>query len=101
MTVPHANPVRTLMELLDPFRPAIHDYVHDSQGLGAVTGLLTTIPPELGDRIGHAWSGLVRAVPDGELRQLVSHEDRLLLDLVVSMSDDRRSFSPSAGADRA
>jgi hypothetical protein len=99
MTVPTADRVRHLLELLDPIRPSIEEFVHDQPGIGAVTGLFAAIPPDVGERIGGAWAGLVRRVPDGELRQLVSHEDRLMLDLVLSMSDDRRSFTSVAGTE--
>ncbi len=95
-----ANPARRLMELLDPYRSSLDAFVHEQPGLGAVTGLLAAIPPDVGDRIGGAWADLVRAVTDGELRRIVSHEDRLLVDLVRSLTDDRRAFAPP-GADHA
>jgi hypothetical protein len=100
MTTPTADRVQHLLELLGPIRPSIEELVHEQAGIGAVTGLLAAIPQDVGERIGGVWAGIVRRVPDGELRGLVSNEDRLLLDLVLSMSDDRRSFSPAAGADR-
>jgi hypothetical protein len=96
-------PGTELQNLLEPIRRSIESFVFESgtEPLGAVTGLLAAIPSDLGERIGGAWAGLVRRVPDRELRRIVSHEDRLLVDLVLSMSQDRRSFASNSGADRA
>lgn len=96
------DPFDRLREMLVPIRASIECAIYEPEPdpLGSVTGLLTAVPAELCETIGGLWAGISHRVPDAELRRHFTHEDRLLLDLVLSMSDDRRSFVLPAGADR-
>lgn len=94
MTVECDDSLVRLRDLLVPIRASIEDVVYSPGGsaLESVTGLLSAVPAELCERVGHAWADLAHRVPVGELRGRFSHEDRLLIDIVLSMTDDRRSF---------
>ncbi len=102
MPTPAARTARRIRELLEPIRPSVEYAVFAAEPtpLGSVTGLLSAVPADVCESIGGLWADTARFVPERELREQFSHEDRLLLDLVLSMADDRRSFAHSAGADR-
>ena len=102
MPTPAARTARRIRELLDPIRPSVEDAVFavESTPLGSVTGLLSAVPADVCESIGGLWADTALLVPEAEIREQFSYEDRLLLDLVLSMSDDRRSFALPAGADR-
>lgn len=102
MTTTGDEPYARLREMLAPIRKSIEGVIFEPEPapLGSVTGLLSAVPAELCEKVGGIWSSMSRRVPDAELRREFTHEDRLLLDLVLSMSDDRRSYAAPTGADR-
>ena len=102
MPSPAARTARRIRELLEPIRPSVEDAVFavEPTPLGSVTGLLSAVPADVCESIGGIWTDAARFVSEDELYEQFSHEDRLLLDLVLSMADDRRSFAIPAGADR-
>lgn len=88
---------KRIHELMVPLRQSVEDAIFTSHSppLSSLTNLLSSVSTELCDQIGEIWSELSSSAPEQELSQHFSQEDRLLLDLIISLSDDRRIYSCS------
>lgn len=91
---------RQLCQLLKHIRQSVEGviFANETEPLGALTGLLAAVPTELSERIGMMWTQCTQGRTIEEFNRSLTHEDRLLLDLVLSMSDDRRLHSSVVGA---
>lgn len=88
-----------ILELMVPVRESLEEAIFATQSppLSSLTNLLSSVSTELCDQLGEIWTEFSSSAPEQEISRHFSQEDRLLLDLILSLSDDRRVYSCSAG----
>ena len=88
------NPIEYLRDILVGVRASVEGIIFTTAPSTpeSVTQLLSAVPLAVCEKLSCGWAGVREHVPANEIEQWFTSEDRLLLDMVLAMYDDRRSF---------
>lgn len=89
-----ASPVEQLRDLLVQVRATVEGLVFtpSPSAPDSVARLLSAVPLNVCQRLSSAWASVLDQFPAEYRARWFTAEDRLLLDMILAMYDDRRTY---------
>jgi hypothetical protein len=95
---PHNCPsesLESIRRILEETRIAVEliVYSNNANSTRTLTDLLAAVPVQVADNLGRNWSEIQKTHSKSQIVQYFRSEELLLLDMVLAMYDDRRSYT--------
>lgn len=89
-----ASPLEQLQDLLLQIRTNVEGLVFtpSPSSPDSVTRLLSAVPLNVCEKLSAAWAVAIDQFPAEDRARWFTAEDRLLLDMILAMYDDRRNY---------